>query len=553
MSRSSAQIGWNLFAVAGTIFLLSQAVGIWAAADRIAAVWQIAPLFIATVSVLALAGIEPIRAAVAWRLSAYASSRRIVGLVSAALAGSLAMLFMLVGRPNGEVTAGALIGLLPLGAGALFPGGEMPGQAHHRWPTVVALTVGIIGLVFTLERSAWVALGAGVGAAGICHLWWLQHDRADTRMHRARGWIGAALLVGALVLILLNFQRPLLSSLDQSPYSRLTIWQDTHRLLGDYRFSGIGIGQTAMTLSTYVYLFHVPFLAQTYNLYLQIGIELGVPGLIGFLGMVGSSFWLLSTASRITTDTRLHHWRLAALAALAALLTHGLVDAGLFTSRYVAWIVLVPMGFIVVLSAIPFQYQNRRQPLDYAGQSALPQRAWQRLGALLLPTLPILAVGSLFVLPGSVAALYANMGAVAQARAELGAYSWPAWQIQDELRRSDVIDLAPAIMLFERALARDPDNVTSHRRLGQIALSLGNVEDAAKHLEAAYRRDSASRVLAQLLGELYAIRGETGRALDIWRAADVDWHKLELREWWYRHLAATLEAQRLSKAVAQFK
>ena len=89
-------------------------------------------------------------------------------------------------------------------------------------------------------------------------------------------------------------------------------------------------------------------------------------------------------------------------------------------------------------------------------------------------------------LPGSQAVIQANLGALAQARAELSVYQWPAWPIQDALRRSPEVDLAPAIAHYQAALALDPRNVAANRRLGQIELSDGQYDAARQHLEAAF-------------------------------------------------------------------
>ena len=99
---------------------------------------------------------------------------------------------------------------------------------------------------------------------------------------------------------------------------------------------------------------------------------------------------------------------------------------------------------------------------------------------------PIILIAAFFVWPGASSLFQSNMGAVAQTRAELAIYSWPEWNLQDELRRSHRVDLSKAIDHYNRALLKDPMNVSAHRRLGQIKISTGQYEMARQHLETAY-------------------------------------------------------------------
>ena len=94
----------------------------------------------------------------------------------------------------------------------------------------------------------------------------------------------------------------------------------------------------------------------------------------------------------------------------------------------------------------------------------------------------------LLLLPSSLAAFQANLGAVAQTRAELSRYTWPDVPIQDALRRDPTVNLDPAVAYYLAALSRSPANATANRRLGQIELSRGQYDEARGHLQAAYAR-----------------------------------------------------------------
>jgi predicted Zn-dependent protease len=160
----------------------------------------------------------------------------------------------------------------------------------------------------------------------------------------------------------------------------------------------------------------------------------------------------------------------------------------------------------------------------------------------------VLTVAAL-ALPGSRAVIQANLGALAQARAELSVYQWPAWPIQDALRRSPEVDLAPAIAHYQAALALDPRNVAANRRLGQIELSDGQYDAARQHLEAAFAAAPGQRATRQMLGESYAIAGDVARAASLWRTVNLDQGQLAARQWWYEYIGDAERARRLAGAL----
>lgn len=149
------------------------------------------------------------------------------------------------------------------------------------------------------------------------------------------------------------------------------------------------------------------------------------------------------------------------------------------------------------------------------------------------------------------AKLQANLGAVDQTRAELAVYHWPEWPLQDEVRLKQAVDLTSALNHYQTALALDPTNVTALRRLGQIEISLGNYDTAQQHLEAAYQVAPDQRPTRQMLGEMYAINGNTQEAVDLWRSLLLGPGQLDARQWWYYHIGADNLAESIKQAQEQ--
>jgi cytochrome c-type biogenesis protein CcmH/NrfG len=442
-----------------------------------------------------------------------------------------------------EMVAGPLIILILLGGSGLKWVSRRPQRPLAR-ATAIALGLAMLGLLLTVERTAWLGLAVGCAVALFCHAYaCTTKDSAMRDLLNAFVLTGLLILLGIALLVMMPSSRHFFSNLlGTSPYSRPYIWRDALTLIQDYRFTGSGLGQTGMVLSTYVYLFQVPFLFQVYDLFLQIGIEQGIPGLIGFSGMMIAALLQIVIAYRQGRPA-MRWFCTATLASLIALTVHGSLDAGLYISKLVP-ILLIPFGAAMLL---PVSFK----PAGTHRSGAVGSRAMGSgaIGAIL----PVMALLCLFLPAGSGAVWQANLAAVEQSRLELSAYEWPLWPIQDELRRSDSLDLSSVIADYQRALELDPNNSTAHRRLGQIALSLGEYDGARQHLQMAYAIAPEQRVTRQLLGELYAVTGDVTHAVEVWQSGDTDPHKLELRQWWYTHLGEDQQAYWLTEALILYK
>lgn len=538
------------------LFLASALVGVWAAYDR----GQAWPRFWGLATGLAAAG------AIGWAGRRWGErALRIAGLGCAGLAAAVGLYFLLThdwGGPaagkfaalhriglwiqahrpalgltediNGNVAGAALAILIPLGlAGAASRRGRRSAAAPLTSGLTSALIViAAFALSLTASRGAWIGLIAGGAAAALA-------AGAGPRRGLALAWgltlalAAASALVFAAPVALPGLER-LLGGAGASAVGRAALWRDGLALAGDTPFTGAGLGSTMMVYSTYALMLHVGFIFHSHNLFLQIALEQGLPGLIAFAALIGAGLIGAIAGSRRERPAIRGPWLLAAAAALIALVVHGTVDAGLYVSR-LAPVLFLPLGFA---------WAGTRGP---AGQEAGRSQA---RSALTLASASALALAAaLALLPAARAAFQANLAAVAQARAELGVYNWPQWPIQDALRRSAEVDLAPAVTRFEAARTLDPANAAANRRLGQIALSRGDEAAARRYLEAAHAAAPGQHVARRLLGESYAIAGEIGRAAALWRGLDVSQGQIPLREWWYAHLGQPDKAARIAAAA----
>jgi tetratricopeptide (TPR) repeat protein len=136
--------------------------------------------------------------------------------------------------------------------------------------------------------------------------------------------------------------------------------------------------------------------------------------------------------------------------------------------------------------------------------------------------------------PKANAAWQANLGALRQTQIELSRYqidTYQTWGMQDKLRKT--LNLRDATTLYEAALKADASNAVAHRRLGQIALTMGEYDLAREHLEASFSTDPNHRATRQLLGEIYALSGDLAQASQIWQSLRAEQGQLESRFNWH--------------------
>jgi hypothetical protein len=398
----------------------------------------------------------------------------------------------------------------------------------------LALAITLFGLLMTVSWGAWVASGTALLLVAL----WMTIGRLGRGNETRRACIFlcalALVIVAASGLAVAWFSGPATSSHSllgiDSLRSQLQVRRNSLLLVRDYPLIGAGLEQFKMLYSSYVLLLHVGFVPHTDTLFLDVAIELGLTGLLALIWM-WSLLAMLVWQTILRPSTSLGNTASHVLVGITALslvivLMHGMVHNGLYGRG--ALLLFVPLAF-----ATPIVSQQREQ--------ARQRRA---LGLLLLG-LPL----SLALLwPGrTLAIVHSNLGAIQQGQAELSIYEWPVWPIQDAVRLK--VDMTKPITQFEQALALDPENPTANRRLGMIELSLGEYEQALKHLEAAYKVESESATTRQLLGEALIVNGRVDEGQALWSTLNNERMQLEARAFWYGYIGDTERAAWVREAM----
>lgn len=237
-----------------------------------------------------------------------------------------------------NVLAGLLVVLLPVSLGLLM-GKLASGQTRAAVIAALAPALMLLAIVFAQSHGAYLALFVSLFVMGI------------VKGKVIRFAAPVILFVGGVAVWLLSlgaFLADLLQSDSVGNFSvRLEIWSRALQVIHDFPLTGIGLGafRTAVP-ALYPYVVSEPDkVHHAHNLYLNIGAELGLPGLAVFLAFViclliaGTQSYKLWTRLQ---DREFSWLTVGCLGALAALLSHGLLDAVTWGTKpsFVAWAVL---------------------------------------------------------------------------------------------------------------------------------------------------------------------------------------------------------------------
>lgn len=432
--------------------------------------------------------------------------------------------------PASDVGGGVIAAFFPLQIWAL----QTPLKAGTRTRVAAwtAIGVSLLALWLSGARGAWLALPA------VLVVWWLSTSSTSSAWRHGQSlWQQAALVIclgaaaamlAACLLLLLS--APVREGVLALRPDRVDVWRNSLDLAGDYPLTGVGLGGFTMAYSSYVLLLHVPYTTHAYNLFLDLYLQQGPLGLLAFVSWVA-----LALRPRVSRSA----WAPAARAALGVIVLYGLVDDPFFGyGGEAAALAFLPLGLLARNSAVGVRHI--RKPTRGNGRRLA---AFTAAGGVVV----VLLIG---FAPHARALLFANAGALAQTRAELSVFSWPAYGIQDELRLRKVVDVDTVAAYYRNALALDPTNVTSNRRLGQIELSLGKYDAALTHLRAAYKAAPQQRATRQLLAEAFAVTGNIDEAATLLRVTDNQAGQGGLRQWWYaQYLRDDERAANLTEAI----
>ena len=240
-------------------------------------------------------------------------SRNIVG-------GTLGMLFplclaLVIKPPDGTV---------------FFPNSE-PGKVSH---SVLRLFAGLVAVVVggttVLAQSRGALAGVGI-ALFILAIWYSRWTMALI----PAGVVGIFLAVQRFGFqALVDFF--LITDVTPSAQGRFELWQRAVYMMQDFPYTGIGLG-TFSRVAPVLYPFFLigpdAEVPHAHNLYLQAGVDLGIPGLVASMAIIAASLLVGTRAIHRARYTPLEGLAVGGTCGFIVYLVHGLVDNVTFSAK----------------------------------------------------------------------------------------------------------------------------------------------------------------------------------------------------------------------------
>ena len=240
------------------------------------------------------------------------------------------------GNINANRIAGMLVVVLPLYvAYAVRPNWKAQRWRQILWGLAALLMTGVV--ILTRSRNGYLAAIIAIALVGLL------------RWPRLLRILPIVLIVGAIAIYLIgprllledSSSGDVLNGLD----GRLELWSRGLYALSDFPFTGIGIGTFDRIIPVLYPLFTIGADIRgmnAHNLFIQIGIDLGLPGLIAYLAL--SINTLILTVKVLRQPDSALNWTLAAgaLGGLVAMFVHGIFDAPLWGSKaeFLPWLLM---------------------------------------------------------------------------------------------------------------------------------------------------------------------------------------------------------------------
>lgn len=146
---------------------------------------------------------------------------------------------------------------------------------------------------------------------------------------------------------------------------RLEIWQVSLMAIRDFPFTGIGIGTfTTVIPLLYPLSFPIESYPHAHNLFLQVAMDLGIPGLIAYLALLLILIMMLLVTLRKTCrHTRIYGLAIGAVGSMSGMLVHSLLDAVTWGTKlsFFSWLLFALIAQLFI--------QTRNSPKSHVGNS----------------------------------------------------------------------------------------------------------------------------------------------------------------------------------------
>ena len=213
-------------------------------------------------------------------------------------------------------------------------------QKARFWVSVVVIKLSLLAVIFTKSQGAWIGLGAGL----LTFIFFVGYKKIAV----------VAAVAGVVIALLIPSMRQAVLFQDQANQNRLRLWGYSWTFLkrSPQNFVlGTGVRQFFRKIQKPYYdKIVMERLIYPHNIFLNFWTEIGLPGMLAVMVMLGYVFCLANT---IRKNNKLIGAGL--MGALTVLVVHGLVDVPYFKNdlSFLFWIIIATVFYCA--------YENIRQ------------------------------------------------------------------------------------------------------------------------------------------------------------------------------------------------
>lgn len=407
----------------------------------------------------------------------------------------------------------------------------------REWFWASCGTLGVILLLYTRTRGAWVGMAGGLVLTGIGVWVSMRQNRLDISKFRILGRRKALIAACSLAVILAAAQVPPAATLTgknrtlmpaakaglvESATSiakvqdsgRLPLWRDTIRMIAESPLAGVGLGNWDLLYPRYAREW--PYKSGTvfvrpHNDYLWIASELGLPAMLIYLWIVGMSL-VLAWRGFARSSSRIDVGLYPALAAsVLAISGHALFSfpRERITATVFLWLLF---GILAGVSA-------RREKIPIPRWQGIVLPACAAIGLVLGTVYTVQAWKADGALLRSLYHLDAERYDLARQEAN-ASLSWGLHDFRVLITKAHAHhmlgDGEGAVQALHRLSEVHPNAIAGYQNLGAYSYSLGKLEDARTAYIAARRLDPLNPHHHRDLGIVYRDMGDyaaAGRSL----------------------------------------
>lgn len=249
--------------------------------------------------------------------------------------------------------------------------------------------------------------------------------------------------------------------------SRLEIWQRALAMIGDMPYTGIGLNTFPLVMDRFYPGVALGPEPHAHNLFLQSAVDLGLPGLVAWAGLLGGAGVALMQTWRASADPTVRRMALAIGAGLLSFAVFGTIDT-ISPGAKPGMALWLALGLAVHLWRL-------------TPTAAFPARAFT-LGLLL-------ALAAVQIVPVASAGPARNVGHMLVQQALLGRET------------PDTVRLAASLPWLRQTAEARPDDGRAWHTLADAEARVGNLPAATEALRAGLAADRASGVSAYAPGE----------------------------------------------------